>query len=202
MEYFYSINKKRSITLKIKRSTFICTLQYVENILQAKKFISEISKNYKNATHNCWAYILGEKGEISHFSDQGEPSGTAGKPMLYSLQKNKITNIAVVVTRYFGGVKLGIKGIINAYSDCVTKCIKIKKLRKIVKTRVYNIKILYSLNDIIFNKLQKFNGQIKNIVYTDVINFVFEVEDQDFLKLKNFLEKYQRIKKLDFILKE
>ena len=199
MEYFYSIHKKRSTYLKIKRSTFICTLKYVENILQAKEFISEISKNYKNATHNCWVYILGDKGEISHFSDQGEPLGTAGRPMFYSLQKNKITNIAGVVTRYFGGVKLGKKGLINAYSDSITKCIQIKKLKKIIKTKVYNIKISYSLNDIIFNGLKKFKGQIKNINYTDVIIFVFEVEEQDCLKLENFLKKYQRIKKINFM---
>src|SRR3989339_351950 len=102
--YFYSVDRQRIKMIKIKRSVFVCTLDHVESIEKAKAFISRISKENKTATHNCWAYILGEKGEMFHSSDAGEPSGTAGKPMLSILKNYHMTQIAAVVTRYFGGV--------------------------------------------------------------------------------------------------
>ena len=81
MDYFYSTQGQRTTNIKIKRSVFICTMEYVESIDEAKTFISTISRENQTATHNCWAYIVGEQGDIFHSSDAGEPSGTAGKPM-------------------------------------------------------------------------------------------------------------------------
>lgn len=89
MEYFYSIKKNRNYRCKIKRSEFIAHLAYVETIEEAKEFISQISEEHKTATHNCWAYIVGEKGKTYHCSDAGEPSGTAGKPILNALKKKQ-----------------------------------------------------------------------------------------------------------------
>jgi len=102
----------------------MCTLGYVDSLEKAKQFISRISKENKTANHNCWAYILGEKGELFHCSDAGEPSGTAGKPMLNALQSHCMTNIAAVVTRHFGGVKLGVRGLKSLMSLTISCSIK------------------------------------------------------------------------------
>ena len=105
MKYYYSIGKDVIIEIKIKRSKFIVHLHYAESVKDAKEYISKISTEHKTATHNCWAYIVGEKGETFHNSDAGEPPGTAGKPILNTLKKHNTTNIVAVVTRYFVGVK-------------------------------------------------------------------------------------------------
>ncbi|MFN3692382.1 MAG: IMPACT family protein, partial [Fervidobacterium sp.] len=120
------------------------TLTYVESEKKAKEFVSLISKKYQNATHNCPAYRILDNSKLIEFSsDAGEPSGTAGLPMLNTLRKNELINVAVVVTRYFGGVKLGVRGLIDAYSQAVQKTIeKARELNSIkVKKRAYKQKL-------------------------------------------------------------
>jgi len=102
-----------------KKSRFIATVCLVETEEDAHTFIEETKKKHWNATHNCSAYIIGERGAIVRCSDDGEPSGTAGRPMLDVLQGAKLSNIAVVVTRYFGGTLLGTGGLVRAYSRAV-----------------------------------------------------------------------------------
>lgn len=167
--YFYSIDHRRTTTIKIKRSVFICTLEYVASIEKTKNFISRMSKENKTATHNCWAYIIGEKGDIFHSSDAGEPSGTAGKPMLNTMKSYGMTNIAAVVTRHFGGVKLGVRGLIQAYSASVKNTIDQKKLKKLMQTVCLNIEVSYEFNDTLLNQIKKYWVQIKNTSYTDKI---------------------------------
>ena len=111
-----------------KKSKFIAHIFNVESEQQAAAIIAEVKKNYWDARHNCYAYILGNKGEIQRFSDDGEPSGTAGKPILEVLSGNECSNCLCIVTRYFGGVLLGTGGLIRAYTsaskealdDCLT----------------------------------------------------------------------------------
>ena len=110
---FISLKKTSRATYKIKRSTFIASAAFVKNESEAKSFVSKISSEFKNATHNCWAYKV---GETEYSSDAGEPSGTAGRPILSSIKSSGLDRVIVVVTRYFGGVKLGIRGLIEAYS--------------------------------------------------------------------------------------
>ena len=102
-----------------KKSRFIATVRLVENEEEALAFIEEMRKKYWNATHNCFAYLIGEHREIVRCSDDGEPSGTAGKPMLDVLLGEELYNTAVVVTRYFGGTLLGTGGLVRAYSKAV-----------------------------------------------------------------------------------
>lgn len=102
-----------------KRSRFIATVRSVENEEDALAFIEEMKKKYWDARHNCHAYVLGKNAEIMRFSDDGEPGGTAGKPMLEVLLGEGIRNAAVVVTRYFGGVLLGTGGLVRAYTQAV-----------------------------------------------------------------------------------
>lgn len=102
-----------------KKSRFITTIVHVESEEEAVEFIEGCRKKYWNATHNCWAYIIGKKGELMRCSDDGEPSQTAGKPMLDVLEGQGIRDVAVVVTRYFGGTLLGTGGLVRAYSGAV-----------------------------------------------------------------------------------
>ena len=105
----------------IEKSRFITTSRHVESEEEAKRFISEISSKYADATHNCYAYICDSLGNFLRFSDDGEPQGTAGMPILEVLKSKKLMQTAVVVTRYFGGIKLGAGGLLRAYSGCAAE---------------------------------------------------------------------------------
>lgn len=105
----------------IEKSRFITVSRHVRGEEEAKAFISEIAKRRADATHNCYAYICDSLGNNLRFSDDGEPQGTAGMPMLEVLKNNRLCETAVVVTRYFGGIKLGAGGLLRAYSGCVAE---------------------------------------------------------------------------------
>lgn len=107
-----------------KKSRFIATVRVVESEEEAQSFIEEMKKKYWDARHNCSAFVIGARGELTRCSDDGEPSGTAGRPMLEVLLGSEIRNIAVVVTRYFGGVLLGTGGLVRAYTQAVQEGIK------------------------------------------------------------------------------
>ncbi|WP_413907543.1 IMPACT family protein [Desulfobacula sp.] len=196
--YFYSIEHQRTTTIKIKRSVFICTLEYVDSIGKAKNFISRISKENKTATHNCWAYILGEKGDVFHCSDAGEPSGTAGKPMLNTMQNHDMTNIAAVVTRHFGGVKLGVRGLIDAYCASVENTIELKKLKKLIQAVSILIEVTYEFNDFLLIQIKNYLTRIMDTTYTDKIVHTIEIEQKDYAKVDRLLSEYQSRGKLKF----
>ncbi len=196
--YFYSIEEQRTTSTKIKRSIFICTMEYVDSIEKAKNFISRISKENKTATHNCWAYILGEKGDIFHCSDAGEPSGTAGKPMLNIMVSRDMTNIAAVVTRHFGGVKLGVRGLIEAYSASVKYTLDQKPLKRLIQSMDIDIEVSYEFNDILINQIKNYFFQIKDTTYTDKIAHRVEIELKNYAAMKRLLNEYQSQGKLKF----
>ena len=106
----------------IEKSRFICTLKKVSSETEAQDFIKAVKKEFWDATHNCSAYIIDELAQRS--SDDGEPSGTAGLPMLEVLRKNQLSGVAAVVTRYFGGIKLGAGGLVRAYTGSVSKAVQ------------------------------------------------------------------------------
>ncbi|MCR4655929.1 MAG: YigZ family protein [Lachnospiraceae bacterium] len=105
--------------IEVKKSRFISSLNPAANEEEAQAFINEIKKKYWDARHNCSAFVIGDKGELTRCSDDGEPSGTAGRPMLEVLKGSGVRNAVVTVTRYFGGVLLGTGGLVRAYSDAV-----------------------------------------------------------------------------------
>lgn len=119
-----TINKEYVEKQIINKSEFICTLIPITNSEDAGQKLSEIRKKYYDATHNCYAYILGFEGENVRFSDDGEPGQTAGVVILDCLRKNNLTNVLAVVTRYFGGIKLGAPGLVRAYSSTTALCVK------------------------------------------------------------------------------
>ncbi|SLM28127.1 conserved hypothetical protein [Desulfamplus magnetovallimortis] len=202
MNCFYSIKDERRVEIKIRRSTFICSMKYVENVDEAKAFISSVSSEHKNANHNCWAYIVGDKAEMFHSSDQGEPAGTAGKPMLNALQSYSMTSIAAVVTRYFGGVKLGVRGLIEAYGEAVKNAIGMEKLRKLVKTKEYTINLPYAFHDSFIHQLKNFPGEVTDTRYFDIVSLDFAAEDHAASELEKMLDSCQSAGKLTFIQRE
>lgn len=105
----------------IEKSRFITSSAHIDGEEEAKAFISKIAKAHRDATHNCYAYIADSTGNFLRFSDDGEPQGTAGMPMLEVLKAQSLRQVAVVVTRYFGGIKLGAGGLVRAYSGCVSE---------------------------------------------------------------------------------
>lgn len=123
MEY-RTIKEDGQVQEEIKKSRFICHARRVYSEEEARDFITTIKKEHYKATHNCSAFIVGERSEIKRTSDDGEPSGTAGVPMLGVLENHKLTNVCVVVTRYFGGIKLGSGGLIRAYAGSVALAVK------------------------------------------------------------------------------
>ena len=121
---FRTIKEDGQVQEEIKKSRFICHAKRVYSEEEARDFITTIKKEHYKATHNCSAFILGERSEIKRTSDDGEPSGTAGIPMLGVLENHNLTNLCVVVTRYFGGIKLGAGGLIRAYAGSVALAVK------------------------------------------------------------------------------
>ena len=121
---FKTIKEDGQVQEEIKKSRFICHAKRVYSEEEARDFITAIKKEHYKATHNCSAFIVGERSEIKRTSDDGEPSGTAGVPMLGVLENHNLTNVCVVVTRYFGGIKLGAGGLIRAYAGSVALAVK------------------------------------------------------------------------------
>ncbi|MGC9373249.1 MAG: IMPACT family protein [Thermovirgaceae bacterium] len=117
--------------LRERRSRFIASLAPATGEEEAKDFIRSVSREHSQASHNCWAYRVGPPKQTEYFSDAGEPSGTAGKPILGAIQRAGLTNTVIVVTRYFGGVKLGVRGLIEAYGTCASLALeKAGRVRK------------------------------------------------------------------------
>ncbi|MFJ7993893.1 YigZ family protein [Peribacillus frigoritolerans] len=161
----------------IEKSRFISHIARVETEDAAQAFIQEIKKKHKDATHNCSAYMIGEQNQIQKALDDGEPSGTAGVPILEVLKKKELKDTAVVVTRYFGGIKLGAGGLIRAYSKATSEGINttgvvIRKLMRVISTTVD-----YSWLGKLENELRSSIYQIKEIQYLDQVNILVYVEE-------------------------
>ena len=150
-----------------KKSRFIATVIPAETEEEALSFIESMRKKYWNATHNCFAYVIGERNQLQRCSDDGEPSGTAGRPMLDVLLGEEIHNIAVVVTRYFGGTLLGTGGLVRAYSSATQAGIRASKIITKMKGYCLTIKTDYTG----LGKIQYILGQrgikILDSIYTE-----------------------------------
>lgn len=152
-----------------KKSVFIGFAKPVKTEEEAISFIEEIKSQNKDATHNCYAYILGENFNIQRFSDDGEPSGTAGIPILEVLKKEEITNVAVVVTRYFGGTLLGAGGLIRAYTKASKIAIDDAVRVDILEYQSFSAKFDYGYQGKIANYLSKNEIEIKEMEYSDKV---------------------------------
>lgn len=127
-----------------KKSRFLGKIEKVESEEEALEFIERIKKQYWDARHNCFAYIIGKKGETVRCSDDGEPSGTAGKPMLEVLQNQQLCNVVAVVTRYFGGVLLGTGGLVRAYTQATQEALKEAEVCTMIPMSVMTVQTDYN----------------------------------------------------------
>jgi uncharacterized YigZ family protein len=184
-ENFLTIVGEFSELTVIEKSKFICYLKHVESEDEAKEYIAEIKKKHFDATHNCSAFIADSDGNMARFSDDGEPQGTAGMPMLEVLKNKKLFCTAVVVTRYFGGVKLGAGGLVRAYSDCTAKGVEKCGIVENIYSNTVSVDVGFS----IYPKIQKyFYGITCNLVNTDYkadgITITFEIPESLLEKVK------------------
>lgn len=188
-----TIDKPVKIEIKIKNSIFICRLFPVENQKETKEIINRISSEFHDATHNCTAYVL---TDAEGYNDDGEPGGTAGRPMINVLRKNDLKNVLAIVTRYFGGIKLGAGGLVRAYSKSVIEAINQSEIIEIEFYDVYDLIFNYSdLKEIeqdirtykihVINK--EFNEKISyEIISDNIINFKEKIKEKVEI---NFKEK-------------
>lgn len=184
MEAYKAVYRGGEGEIVEKKSRFIATVQPVESEEEALAFIAALKKKYWNATHNCWAYVVGERQELQRCSDDGEPQGTAGRPMLEVLLGEGIHNAAVVVTRYFGGTLLGTGGLVRAYSKSVQAGLSGSTI--IEKQQGYLLRMDTDYNGI--GKIQYLLGQrglvITDSVYTDRVQVETLVPEAVLEKLK------------------
>ncbi len=188
---YYSIESPREKTIKIRRSIFTCRCVPADSVRAAKSFISSVSKKNRTASHNCWAYVLGDTGDLFHCSDAGEPSGTAGKPMLHTLQSQNLTWIAAVVTRVYGGVKLGVRGLIDAYGESVQAAVDMAPLTPLVSLASYEVELAYDFNDAFLNRVKPLLYRIADTTYTRTICHRIEVETIHSNRFESLLSDYQ-----------
>lgn len=189
MDTFTTIKENVESILVEKKSKFIANLYYIANEKEAERIINNIKKKYFDARHNCVAYrVIDEDRVIEKSSDDGEPSGTAGQPMLNILQKNNLVNVLVIVTRYFGGILLGTGGLVRAYSNSLTQALQICDKIEICYGREFELSLDY-------NELEKFKYYCKNnkinIIETEYFDTVFckiEVEESKIQQLKKDFE--------------
>ncbi|RSI43501.1 YigZ family protein [Streptococcus cristatus] len=179
MEY-RTIRQDGQAQEEIKKSRFICHAKRVYSEEEARDFIAAIKKEHYKATHNCSAFIVGEKSEIKRTSDDGEPSGTAGIPMLGVMENHQVTNVCFVVTRYFGGIKLGAGGLIRAYAGSVALAIKEIGLIEIKEQAGLRLKIYYS-------QYQNFDNFLKA---EDLIEF--DTEFTDLVATTIYIDKQEK----------
>ena len=172
-----------------KKSEFIGYAKRCETEEEAKEFLAEIKSMHKQARHNCWAYVIGENMGIQRYSDDGEPQGTAGIPILEVMKKSDITDCAVVVTRYFGGILLGAGGLTRAYTKGASIALKAGG----VVEKVSGIKLTSTIDYDMLGKIQYICGQnnwhIEEVEYSDKVkvNILAEIEVSDEIE-KQFIE--------------
>lgn len=167
MENYKQIAKDGETEIVIKGSRFICALQRVETQEEAMAFIQSKKKEHYKATHNCSAFLIGYNDNIQRANDDGEPNGTAGVPMLEVLKKNNLHFIVAVVTRYFGGTKLGAGGLIRAYSSSVSYALKQLGIVMHTQENIYDITISYNNIGKLDNFLSQNNYRLLETFYTE-----------------------------------
>jgi uncharacterized YigZ family protein len=165
-----------SVALKFVNSRFIASIGPASSVAEAKSFISSVKKEYRDATHNVPVYMIGSGSTVlSHCSDDGEPSGTAGRPALSVLSGSGLCDAALVITRYFGGTKLGTGGLVKAYSEAAR--IVIKEVKKAHKIFTHQVRIIstYDYYELITRLIRKNSGLIENEVFTEKVELLVSI---------------------------
>ena len=180
-----TIAKAVQSEINVKKSQFICHLFPTKTKKESKEIILKVNEKYNDATHNCTAYIV-SNGE--GFDDDGEPGGTAGKPMINVLRKNDLHNVTAVVTRYFGGIKLGAGGLVRAYSKSVLEAINEAEILEVELYDVYTLVFEYSEIKAVDGEVRNNNLEVVNKDYSDKVSY--DVVSKDFRDIEKIFEKY------------
>ena len=167
----------------IEKSTFIGYAKPVKTEEEAVEFINEIKKKHKDARHNVWAYSIGQNMNIQRYSDDGEPQGTAGIPTLEVIKKEDLRDVAVVVTRYFGGIKLGAGGLVRAYTKGAKIGLEAAKIIEKVMFQEVRVRIDYNQLGRVQNEIMNMNYIIKDTIYADNVEIVVYSRLEDVEKL-------------------
>jgi uncharacterized YigZ family protein len=185
LSHYYTVKGYGEHEIIIQKSRFICYIERVTNEEDAQNFIQQIKKKHYDANHNCSAYIIGENDHIQKANDDGEPSGTAGVPMLEVLKKKQLKDTVVVVTRYFGGIKLGTGGLIRAYGKSVSEGLSAIGIVERKLMRVMHTKIDYTWLGKVENELRSSTFLLKEIHYLNDVEVEAYVEED---KKDNFID--------------
>ena len=195
----YITHDNLSYEIKIKSSHFISLSYSVENIDNVKKILAKMHNQFSDANHICYAYRICNTQQLDLFynpeiieyvTDDGEPSGTAGRQILNVMKNKLLVNRLIIVIRYFGGIKLGIKGLIDAYRQSAEEVVKNIKLFKWVLFKEIGIKLDYKYHKTIESVILKYNGEIINSTFSDDITLYFKIPYKNLIELKkNINEK-------------
>lgn len=189
-----TINQLYQNQIDIKKSQFICRLYPAQTENEAKHIINKIKEEYKDATHNCSAYYVSD-GE--GYDDDGEPGGTAGRPMLNVLKKNELQNSVAIVTRYFGGIKLGAGGLVRAYSKSVLETLAIAEIVEMEKYYIFNFKFDYNHIKLVEGNLRSQKIEIIDKIYDTLVNYKIAIENKE--RLNNLKEKLEKEVNIEYI---
>ena len=187
MKKFITIKENSYDEFVEKKSTFITHLVRVTSEEEAREFIQKMKKKHYDATHVCSCYVVGDNNEITRTNDDGEPSGTAGAPMLDVLIKNEIKNVCATVIRYFGGTKLGTGGLVRAYGGGVINALKNATLVERKDALEIRLELDYSLNGKIEYEIEKTNFIVNNLEYTDKIIYTIYVMEEDYDSFQSWI---------------
>lgn len=195
----YTINGEITNELEINKSVFITYLKHVESVEDAKSYLKALRAKYPDATHHVSGYIIGKTGEMGHYDDDGEPSGTAGLPMFEVLRKNELTNIVVDVIRYFGGIKLGAGGLVRAYSKSISTILKLVPLAPIIEYAHFEARFDYNFLKPIEKAVS--NDYIIKRSFDSSVELIFKVPKDDLeiiiTKIKNLTQNNAKIRLLN-----
>ena len=182
---FNTIEKENSAEIVEKKSKFIANIYNVENKEQAEEKIKQIKKKYYDAKHHCFAFsIIEENGIIQKSSDDGEPSGTAGAPILNIIKNNNLQNVLIIVTRYFGGILLGTGGLTRAYSEVAVKVVEQSELIQKEPGLEIELEIDYNDNEKFKYYCQKNKINILNVEYAENILYKIELNEKEYKKIE------------------
>ncbi|MGD9901701.1 MAG: YigZ family protein [Spirochaetales bacterium] len=184
MKNYKTISSEYKAELIIKKSKFIAISGQVSSVEEANNFLLKLKNLHPQATHICYAYIM---PSIEKCGDDGEPSGTAGLPILNVIKRNNLTNIIVAVVRYFGGVKLGAGGLIRAYSKAAKDSIIDDNIVDYIVKETYQFNVGYDDNNILAMLENQSFIEVVKVNYADKIEVTVSVEPKDILKLQEFL---------------
>jgi uncharacterized YigZ family protein len=182
---FKTIEKENSAEIVEKKSRFIANIYNVESKEEAEEKIKQIKKKYYDAKHHCFAFsIIEENGITQKSSDDGEPSGTAGAPILNIIKSNNLQNVVIIVTRYFGGILLGTGGLTRAYSEAAGKVVEQSELIQKEPGMEVELEIAYNDNEKFKYYCQKNNINIIKIEYTENILYKIELNEKEYKKIE------------------